>query len=96
MGAVPSTPPGVDEGDEGSGRLVGEVGLLGHCVCGVLGAALTLFVLSLVYATAVAVAGVVPLLSTTFLVVGTLMVWVCVWLALETALGYARRPAAGG
>lgn len=76
-----------------SGARAGAVGGVGHAACGAIGLALTLLALSLGYATVVAVAEAVPLLSTTFIVLGAAIAWVALWLVLDAALAHSRRSA---
>ncbi|MFC6725810.1 hypothetical protein ACFQE1_15830 [Halobium palmae] len=71
----------------------GHVGGFGHLACGAAGLGITLLALSLGYAAVVAAAEAVPLLSTTFIVLGATIAWVALWLALDAALLYRRRSA---
>jgi hypothetical protein len=62
------------------------VGLGGHATCGVVGLGAALAVLAATYSALVAMASLVPLLSTTWLVFAGVLVWLFVWLVLDLAL----------
>lgn len=57
----------------------------GHWACGLVGGVLTAFVVFLAYSTLVAIVSVVPLLSTTALVLGAVVLWVVLWLAIDVS-----------
>lgn len=66
----------------------------GRYVCGVLGLGAALLAMFLAYSVLVAVASLVPLLSTTTIAFVGVVTWVALWLALDAARIWLRRRTA--
>lgn len=66
----------------------------GHYVCGVLGLGAALLAMFLTYSVLVAVASLVPLLSTTTIAFVGVVTWVVLWLVLDAARIWLRRRTA--
>lgn len=66
----------------------------GYYVCGVLGLGAALLAMFLTYSVLVAVASLVPLLSTTTIAFVGVVTWVVLWLALDATRVWIRRRTA--
>ncbi|SFG09913.1 hypothetical protein SAMN04488063_1415 [Halopelagius inordinatus] len=66
----------------------------GHYACGVLGLGAALLAMFLAYSVLVAVASLVPLLSTTAIAFVGIVTWVVLWLVFDAALIWLNQQAA--
>lgn len=72
-----------------------EVGRVGQATCGVVSVGVAVVALGFGYSGVVAVASVVPLLSTTAIVFTWVFLWLVAWLVLVVALSLVRTRLTG-